>query len=461
MTRLLIIGGSDAGISAALRARELDAAVEPTIIMADQFPNFSICGLPFFISGEVLDWRNLAHRTAEEITGQGIHVRMNHWAETIDPVQKMVTVKDPSGQRQFLSYDKLILGTGGTSVYPHLPGLDLPGVYPLRWMADSFAVHKQVTEQAPQQAVIIGAGYIGLEMADALTLRGLGVTLIQRSESILKTVDPSLSQLVQDELQRRGVEVVTGVSVRQIESKENRLVVSDANGLKRVTDLVIVAVGVNPSTQLAQTAGIQTGIRGAIQVNRRMETNFSDIYAAGDCVETYHRLLKQNTYLPLGTTAHKQGRIAGENAVGGSREFEGSLGTQVVKIFDVAAARTGLRDDDAAAAGFNPVTVETEAWDHKVYYPGAHKLRIRVTGDRTSGRLLGAQIAGHYQGEVAKRIDIFATALFHHMTVDAINDLDLSYTPPLGSPWDAVQMATQGWLRQFSEFSRQEVPLHL
>ncbi len=460
MTRLLIIGGSDAGISAALRARELDSTFEPTIVMADQFPNFSICGLPFFISGEVVDWRNLAHRTAEEISQQGIQVRLNHWAELIDPVQKTVTVKDPAEQQQILSYDKLILGTGGTSVLPSLPGLNLPGVYPLRWMADSFAVHQHVTERSPQHAVIIGAGYIGLEMTDALILRGLAVTLIQRSDSILKTVDPSLSQLVQDELQHRGVEVVTGVSVSQIEPKGDRLVVSGAEGFQCVTDLVIVAVGVNPSTQLAQTAGIQTGVRGAIQVDRRMETNIPDIYAAGDCVETYHRILQQNTYLPLGTTAHKQGRIAGENAVGGNRAFEGSLGTQVVKVFDVAAARTGLRDDDAAAAGFDPLTVETEAWDHKVYYPGAHKLRIRVTGDRTSGRLLGAQIAGHYQGEVAKRIDIFATALFHSMTVDAVNDLDLSYTPPLGSPWDAVQMATQGWSRQFSEFSRQEVPLH-
>lgn len=460
MTHLLIIGGSDAGISAALRARELDSTVEPTIILADRFPNFSICGLPFFISREVQDWRNLAHRTAEEISQQGIQVRMNHWAETIDPVQKTVNVKAPNGQRQLLNYDKLILGTGGTSVLPPLPGLDLPGVYPLRWMEDSFAVQRHVTEQVPHHAVIIGAGYIGLEMADALILRGLEVTLIQRSQSILKTVDPSISQLVNDELQRRGVEVVTGVNVHQIASKGDRLLVSDANGFQRITNLVIVAVGVNPSTQLAQTAGVQTGIRGAIQVNRRMETNIPDIYAAGDCVETYHRILQQNTYLPLGTTAHKQGRIAGENAVGGDRKFEGSLGTQVVKVFDLAAARTGLHDDDATAAGFNPLTVETEAWDHKVYYPGAHQLRIRVTGDRTSGRLLGAQIAGHYQGEVAKRIDIFATALFHGMTVDSVNDLDLSYTPPLGSPWDAVQIAAQGWSRQFSEFSRQEVPLH-
>ncbi len=178
-----------------------------------------------------------------------------------------------------------------------------------------------------------------------------------------------------------------------------------------------------------------------------METNIPNIYAAGDCVETWHRLLNQNIYLPLGTTAHKQGRVAGENAVGGERKFAGSLSTQVVKIFELAVARTGLSDAEAKSAGFKPVTVEIETWDHKVYYPRAHKLQIRVTGDRQSGRLLGAQMLGHYQGEIAKRIDIFATALFHGMRVDELNDFDLSYTPPFCSPWDPVQMAAQACVK--------------
>jgi NADPH-dependent 2,4-dienoyl-CoA reductase/sulfur reductase-like enzyme len=450
MTHILIIGGSDAGISAALRARELDPAVELTIVLADRFPNYSICGLPFYLSGEVTDWQDLAHRKAEDITSLGIKLRMDRWAESIDPLQKTVTIKAPDGTTEILAYDKLILGTGGTSVSPPIAGIDLPGVYPLRWMADSFALQQHLTDRSPQHAVIIGAGYIGLEMADALTLRGLSVTLIQRAETILKTIDPSLSQLVADELTRHGVEVVTGIDIDRIEPKGEQLIVADAKGFDRTTDLVIVAVGVNPATMLAQTAGVSLGAKGAIQVNRLMETNIPDIYAAGDCVETYHRILGQNIYLPLGTTAHKQGRVAGENVLGGNRKFQGSLGTQVVKIFEVAAARTGLRDNEAIAAGLQPLTVETDVWHHKAYYPGAHSLKIRVTGDRTSGRLLGAQIAGHYQGEVAKRIDIFATALFNDLTVDDLTDLDLSYTPPLGSPWDAVQMAAQAWIKQLS-----------
>ena len=178
-----------------------------------------------------------------------------------------------------------------------------------------------------------------------------------------------------------------------------------------------------------------------------MRTNLPDVFAAGDCVITHHRLLGK-TYLPLGTTAHKQGRVAGENALGGNRMFAGSLGTQVVKIFDQAAARTGLRDHEAAAAGFDPVTVESAADDHKAYYPGSHRITMRVTGDRATGRLLGMQLFGHKNAEIAKRIDIAATAIFHHMTVDAVSDLDLSYTPPLGSPWEAVQMGAQAWVRQ-------------
>jgi NADPH-dependent 2,4-dienoyl-CoA reductase/sulfur reductase-like enzyme len=214
----------------------------------------------------------------------------------------------------------------------------------------------------------------------------------------------------------------------------------------RTADLVLVVVGVRPETSLAAEAGAELGVKGAIAVDPWMRTNLPDVYAAGDCVITHHRLLGV-TYLPLGTTAHKQGRVAGENALGGNRQFAGSLGTQVVKIFDQAAARTGLRDHEAAPAGFDPVTIETQADDHKAYYPGSHRITIRVTGDRATGRLLGLQLFGHKDAEIAKRVDIAAAAVFHGMTVDAVSELDLSYTPPLGSPWDAVQMAAQAWTR--------------
>jgi len=302
--------------------------------------------------------------------------------------------------------------------------------------------------------VIVGAGYIGLEMADALTVRGLAVTQIEQLPEVLPTVDPQLGAPVHAELAAHGVEVLTGATVRQISraapGQAGRLEVqattADGTGLTRAADLVLVVVGVRPETTLAIGAGAALGIKGAIAVNEQMRTNLPDVFAAGDCVITHHRLLGQ-TYLPLGTTAHKQGRVAGENALGGSREFAGSLGTQVVKIFDQAAARTGLRDHEAAAAGFDPVTTGFEADDHKAYYPGSHRIAMRVTGDRATGRLLGLQLFGHRHAEIAKRIDIAATAIFHHMTVDGLSDLDLSYTPPLGSPWEAVQMGAQAWVR--------------
>lgn len=445
MPHVMIIGGSDAGISAAIRAREVDGAAEVSVVLADDFPNYSICGLPFFLSGEVPDWHRLAHRTRADIEREGVRLLTGHTAQAVDPARKVVTVK-AKGEPLELTYDRLILATGASPVRPRIGGLDLPGVYPLRFMADSFAVQRHLDERAPRAAVIVGGGYIGLGMADALTQRGLAVTVVEHGPSVMKTVDVSLGDAVRAELERHGVETVGGVAVKSVTEEGGRLVVR-AEGFERGADLVLVAVGARPVTDLALSAGVETGPRGAIHVNRHMETNMAGIYAAGDCAETWHRLLGEYTYLPLGSTAHKQGRVAGENAVGGQREFAGSLGTQVVKVFDLAVARTGLNDAEARGAGFDPLTVETTAWHHKAYYPGAHELRLRVTGDRASGRLLGAQMVGHKDAEVAKRIDIFAAALSCGLAVGDLEDLDLSYAPPFGSPWDAVQVSGQAWTK--------------
>ena len=277
---------------------------------------------------------------------------------------------------------------------------------------------------------------------------------MEQLPEVLPTVDPQLGALVHAELAAHGVEVLTGTTVQAISKASpggaGRLHVqataADGTAVTRAADMVLLVVGVRPETTLAAGAGAALGVKGAIAVDTQMRTNLPDVFAAGDCVITHHRLLGE-TYLPLGTTAHKQGRVAGENALGGNRQFAGSLGTQVVKIFDQAAARTGLRDHEAVAAGFNPVTVGSQADDHKAYYPGSHNITMRVTGDRATGQLLGLQLFGHKNAEIAKRIDIAATAIFHHMTIDALNDLDLSYTPPLGSPWEAVQMSAQAWVR--------------
>jgi NADPH-dependent 2,4-dienoyl-CoA reductase/sulfur reductase-like enzyme len=452
--KLSIIGGSDAGISAGLRARELAPDTEVTMILADKYPNFSICGLPFYLSGEVSDWKALAHRTAAEIEKEGIRVAPEHQVTSIIADQKHVLARDTKGRIKTFPYDKLVIGTGGVSQIPNLTGIDLPGVFFLRWMTDSFAFQEYLAVHRPTSIAIIGAGYIGMEMADAMTRRGLSVSVVEFAPSVLTTFDQDLGKIVRTELEKNGVQVFTGFSVKQIESTGNRLAVRSATDTISA-DMVLVAVGSRPESRLAQSVGIVTGVKSAICVNQRMETTIPDIYAAGDCVETYHRLLGKNTYLPLGTTAHKQGRVAGENAVGGNRKFSGTLGTQSVKIFDLVAARTGLKDDEAAKEGFSPLSVDIDAWDHKLYYPRAEKLRLRITGDKRTGKLLGMQIIGAYGKEVSKRIDTVATAIHHDMTVEGLNDLDLSYTPPLSSPWDPVQMAAQTWIRKTYPVNRQ------
>lgn len=437
---IVIIGGSDAGISAALRIRELNEAANLKLLLADDFPNFSICGLPFYLSCETPDWKQLAHRTEFE----GIDVLRSHRATQIDAENGFVLTKH-EGTSEAFPYDRLIIGTGAVPVRPNMDGLSLPGVFLLHTMENSFRVQEYLTNESPKSALIIGAGYIGLEMTDALTRRGLEVTLASRLRTVLPTVDEELGKLIQQELQDHGVRLWTGVQITQIEIVNGRLKARSSAGEERMADMVIVATGVRPDSDLARTAGVQLGQHGAIRVSRKMETNIPALYAAGDCTETWHRVRNTYAYLPLGTTSHKQGRVAGENAAGGDVVFAGVVGTQVVKVFELAIGRTGLLDREAQEVGFDPFTAQSEFWDHKAYYPGAKKMWLRVTGDRTSGRLLGAQIVGSWKSEISKRLDVFATALFHEMTVEGLNELDLSYTPPLSSPWDPVQMSAQAW----------------
>jgi NADPH-dependent 2,4-dienoyl-CoA reductase/sulfur reductase-like enzyme len=443
--RLVIIGGSDAGISAGLRAREKDRTADVNMIVADAYPNFSICGLPFYLSGEVSDWRSLAHRTRAEIEASGIRLNLNASAVSINIAGKHVITRSQEGIAQSHPYDRLVIATGAAPVQPPIEGIDLPNVFVLHTMDDCFALHSRL-EGAGQSAIIVGAGYIGLEMADALRHRGVNVTLIERLPTVMRTVDGPISKRVESVLIEHGVDVRTGIAVEAILQKEERLQVRCGNGLEVEGDFVLVVVGVRPQSDLAKTCGVNTNERGAIVVDRGMRTNLPDIWAAGDCTTTWHRLLERDLYLPLGTTSHKQGRVAGENAAGGSRKFAGTLGTQSVKLFDRVIAATGLREDDTRSYGFIPLAVEAITYDHKVYYPGATELVVRLIGDSDSGALLGAQLFGSFGKEVSKRIDSIAMALHHRMRIDDLNELDLSYTPPLSSPWDPLQIAAQAWM---------------
>src|SRR5690606_37474298 len=312
----------------------------------------------------------------------------------IDSSGRTLDVRGPDGRAGTLGYDALVIGTGALSVVPPIDGLTgdgalgpQDGVHTLRTMDDAHAVMTTIEQHRPTRAVIVGAGYIGLEMAEALTVRGIQVTQIEALPEVLPTLDAELGAVVRAELARHGVEVLTGTTVESITGGPGGLVVQgrgpDGTEVRRPAELVLVVVGVRPDVSLARDAGVQLGARGAVQVDRRMATGVPAVFAAGDCAITHHRLLGE-TWLPLGTTAHKQGRVAGENAVGGHREYAGSLGTQVVKVFDLVAARTGLRGVEAAEH-WAPITVAARADDHKAYYPGATPIDARVTGDTRSG----------------------------------------------------------------------------
>lgn len=451
---LVAIGGSDAGISTALRARELDPSVDVTVVVADSYPNFSICGIPYYFSREVQPWQSLAHRTHADLEATGMNLRLDTLATGIDVNGRQLTVRDANGTESPIAYDELMVGTGASPSTAGIAGLDQlgpdDGVHLLHSMGDTFALERYLDEHQPDTAIIVGAGYVGLEMAEALTARGLQVSQLQRGPEVLSTLDPELGSLVHDELTRHGVDVLTRTRVEAVARKAGRLTVTgtrDGDAFTHSADLVLVVVGVRPNTSLLTSAGATTGAGGAVVVDERMRTGLPNVWAAGDGVVTHHRLLGV-TYLPLGTTAHKQGRVAGENAIGGDTRFAGSLGTQVVKVFDLVAARTGLRDHEAAAAKYAPHSHTAIADDHKRYYPGATPISIRITGDTRDGRLLGAQLVGTRGAEISKRVDTYSTALHHAMTIAGMSDLDLSYTPPLGSPWDAVQVATQAWERE-------------
>ena len=446
--RILIVGGSDAGTSAALSARSLDPDCDVDVLLEDRFPNFSVCGLPFLLSGEVAGWADLAHRSEEDFARRRITLHKEHRAVSVRNDRREVIVATAAGERTF-GYDHLVIATGAEAVTPKIAGAELPGVHRVRTMDDGLSVLARIESTGVETAVIVGGGYIGVELADAFTRRCIGVTLVESGEQPLKTLDPELGALIAAELRSHGVAIAPAVRVERIEAAatdgRRLLRLTGTAGFEAAAELVILCVGVRPRTALADGLGCERGAGGATRVTRRLETTVRGVLAAGDCVETRHRLLDRPVFLPLGTTAHKQGAVAGANAAGGALEFAGSLATQVVKVFDLAAGRTGLTATEAVREGFEARTTEIVTPDHKAYYPGARPLHIRVTGDARDGRLLGAQIVGDYRAAVAKRLDVIAAALFSGLKVADILDLDLSYTPPLGSPWDPWQVAARAW----------------
>jgi NADPH-dependent 2,4-dienoyl-CoA reductase/sulfur reductase-like enzyme len=440
MTRLLVAGGDAAGMSAASRARRADPTLEIVAFEATDWVSYSACGLPYYVGGLVPNIQRLIARTPEQFAAQGIEVRLRHRVVGLDPATSQITVEDEAtGQTLAEPFDRLVIATGARPRALGAPGEDLPGIFVLRGPDDAVAMREWAATRGVKRTLVVGAGYIGLEMAEALLSMELTLTIAQRSGQVLPNLDEEMARLVEAELGRQGATLLLHTTATAFEG--------DAAGVRRAhvgdadvdVDLVVVAVGIVPNADFAAQAGIPVGPGGAIMVDDHQLTAAPHVYSAGDCAVALNRVTGRPGWVPLGTTANKQGRVAGINAAGGEAHFAGTLGTAITRVCDVEVARTGLSLLEARSADFDAVATTIRSTDIAGYYPGSEPLWVRLVGERGTGRLLGGQLVG----KGALRVDAIATALWGGLTVDDVGRLDLAYAPPFSSVWDPVLVAAQ------------------
>ncbi len=440
--RLVVIGGVAAGMSAASRARRLRPDIEISVFEKSGFVSYGSCGLPYFISGLIKSPNDLVVYDAKFFKEKrNIDVFIHHEVLKIFPGKRTILVRNLENGKEFeVGYDKLVIATGARAVKPEIKGVELRGIFTVRFLEDGIKIKEFIGENSPRKALIVGAGYIGMEMVESLVSLGIDVTIVEQMPNILGTMDDEINEIVEQELQRNGVRLLKAVSVSEFVGENGYVKKSIlSNGQMIDSELVVVGAGIKPNSEIAREAGIEIGKTGAIAVNQRMETNIPGIYSAGDCAEAYHLVLNRPVYFPLGTTANKQGKVAGENAAGGNAVFKGIVGTAVFKVFELEVARTGISEKQAKSEGFDYVATLIEHGSRAHYYPGGGKIRIKLIADRKTGRLLGAEMVG--RDGVAKRIDVFATAIHAKLSVDEIAHLDLSYAPPFAPVWDPILIA--------------------
>jgi NADPH-dependent 2,4-dienoyl-CoA reductase/sulfur reductase-like enzyme len=439
--RLVVVGGVAAGMSAAARARRLEPGLDVTVFERSGYCAYTACGLPYHVAGVIPDHRALVMRTPEQFAAEGVAVHVGHEVTEIDVSARTLRVRDRAGGRERTeSWDALVLAAGARPAGTGIPGATLAGVFTLRTIEDARAIRAWIDEHDARDAVVIGGGYIGLEMAEAFRARGLATTVVEREERVLPLVDPDVADDVAAELAAEGVDVRCGAQVEAIEGSERVRAVL-AGGAQLAADIVVVGVGVRPDTTLAAAAGLPLGPHGGIVVDDRMRTGVDGVWAAGDCCQTHHLLHDGPAYVPLGTTANKQGRVAGTNLAGGDERFAGVLGTAVVKVCGLHVGRTGLGEREAIDAGLDAVGASVTHISRARYYPGHEPLRVKLIAERGTGRLLGGQLVGR-EG-VAKRVDVVAAALHAGATADELERYDLSYAPPFAPVWDPVLLAAR------------------
>lgn len=446
----MVIGADAAGMSAASQALRTAAAhnrdVEIVVLERGRWTSYSACGIPYWVSGEVADAQTLIARTPEQHRANGIDLRMGLEATEIDLGARIVQARTTdTGVRERVAYDQLVVATGAVPIRPDLPGVWADGVHGVQTLDDGASVIESLSRRRDlHNAVVVGAGYIGIEMAEALCRRGLAVTVVDMASEPMTTIDPDMGALVRQAMVEMGIELRMQTEVDGFEMGPDGWVTGVVAGDHTLpADVVVLGIGVRPNTVLAAQAGLPLGASGGLVVDRRQQVRGHDgVWAAGDCVESYHRISQTPVHVALGTHANKQGRVLGTNIAGGYATFPGVVGTAISKVCDLEIARTGLGETQASAAGFGVCVGTIESTTTAGYMPDARPVTVKVVAEQASGRLLGAQIVGAGPGS-AKRIDACALALWNEMTAEQLAMADLGYAPPFSPVWDPVQIAAR------------------
>lgn len=454
--KVLIVGGVAGGATAAARIRRLDEQAEIIMFERTGYVSYANCGLPYYVGGVIEAEAALTVQTPEAFRERfRVDVRVRHEVTALHPERKTVTVRNlQTGESWEESYDKLILSPGAKPTQPRLSGTESDRIFTLRTVEDTLRIRRFVETARPKTAVLAGGGYIGLEMAENLRELGVDVTIVQRPRQLMSPLDYDMACFVHQKLRQKGIHLMLGSTVAGFQAEGESVVTLLENQPSLRADMVLLSIGVTPDTHLAKEAGLALGIKDSIAVNDRMETSVPDIYAVGDAVQVKHTVTGQNALISLAGPANKQGRIAADNICGGDSRYHGSMGSSVLKLFDMTIATTGLNETAALAAGFDCDSVVLSPANHATYYPGATTLTMKVTYERGSLRILGAQVIGAQGAD--KRIDVLATAIHAGMTAYDLKDLDLAYAPPYASAKDPVNMAgfmienlAEGRVKQF------------
>lgn len=439
--KVVIVGGVAGGATAAARLRRLNENAEIIMIERSGYVSYANCGLPYYIGGTITDRSKLTLQTPESFRNRfGIDARVRQEVVSIDRTARTVTVRRLDDGAEYVeSYDKLILSPGARPVTPDLPGIDAERLFTLRTVEDTYRIAEFIERERPRRAVVVGAGFIGLEMAENLRDRGLDVTVVQRGEHVIPVFDADMASLLHNHLRENGVDLLLKADVAGFSEDAGGITTALADGRSLEGDLVILSIGVAPESALARDAGLELGLRGGIKVDAAMRTSDPDIYAVGDAVEVTNVVTGSPALIALAGPANKQGRIAADNICGRASEFAGSQGSSVLKLFELDAASTGLTLAAARAAGLDADAVILSPANHATYYPGAETMTLKVVYERGTGRVLGGQAIG--RGGVDKRIDVLAVAIRARMGASDLTELDLAYAPPYSSAKDPVNMA--------------------